>query len=103
MAKKTYPSDKQDQFMLRLPDGMRDRIKAAADQNGRSMNAEIVLTLEETYPAIDAVDDDHFQEVMGKLRDALYSVDLPERQLDFMWENVSTTLLFSKGGKQSKE
>ncbi len=40
-----------DKFMLRLPDGMRDRIKAAADRNGRSMNSEIVATLEEKYPA----------------------------------------------------
>lgn len=39
-----------DKFMLRLPDGMRDRIKAAAEANGRSMNAEIVATLEEKYP-----------------------------------------------------
>ncbi|MDO5643708.1 MAG: Arc family DNA-binding protein [Paracoccus sp. (in: a-proteobacteria)] len=39
-----------DQFMIRLPDGMRDRIKAAADLNNRSMNGEIVHTLEEKYP-----------------------------------------------------
>lgn len=40
-----------DKFMLRLPDGMRDRIKAAAEAANRSMNAEIVATLEEKYPA----------------------------------------------------
>lgn len=45
------PGRASDQFALRLPDGMRDRIKAAADANGRSMNAEIVATLEENYPA----------------------------------------------------
>lgn len=39
-----------DKFMLRLPDGMRDRIKSVADANGRSMNAEIVSTLSEAYP-----------------------------------------------------
>ena len=39
-----------DKFMLRLPDGMRDRIKAAAEANSRSMNAEIVHTLEQAYP-----------------------------------------------------
>lgn len=50
MSRKGYPSDKQDQFMLRLPDGMRDRIKAAAEENNRSMNAEIVATLTEKYP-----------------------------------------------------
>lgn len=35
-----------DQFPLRLPDGMRDAIKAAADASGRSMNVEIVSRLE---------------------------------------------------------
>jgi len=39
-----------DQFVLRLPDGMRDRIKAAAERNNRSMNAEIVATLEVHFP-----------------------------------------------------
>ena len=39
-----------DKFMLRLPDGMRDRIKAAAEANNRSMNSEILAVLEEKYP-----------------------------------------------------
>ena len=36
--------------MLRLPDGMRDRIKTVAASNNRSMNAEIIATLEAAYP-----------------------------------------------------
>lgn len=39
-----------DQYTVRFPDGLRDRIKVAADENNRSMNAEIVATLEEKYP-----------------------------------------------------
>lgn len=39
-----------DQFPLRLPDGLRDRIKAYAERHGRSMNAEIVRVLEREYP-----------------------------------------------------
>ncbi|NTG12337.1 Arc family DNA-binding protein [Agrobacterium rhizogenes] len=35
-----------DQFSLRLPDGMRDRIKDIAMQNHRSINSEIVTMLE---------------------------------------------------------
>lgn len=46
----TAPSKQLDQFVVRLPDGMRDRIKAAAEANNRSMNAEIVATLERAYP-----------------------------------------------------
>ncbi|RWI85957.1 MAG: Arc family DNA-binding protein [Mesorhizobium sp.] len=46
MATGKYPSDRQDQFMLRLPDGMRQRLKEAAESNQRSMNAEIIARLE---------------------------------------------------------
>jgi plasmid stability protein len=48
MARAGYPSDKQAQFMVRLPDGMRDRLKEAAADNNRSMNAEIVARLRDT-------------------------------------------------------
>ena len=36
-----------DQFPLRLPEGLRDRLKVFAESNGRSMNAEILSRLEE--------------------------------------------------------
>ena len=39
-----------DQVSLRLPDGLRDRIKAYAEQHGRSMNNEIVRILEREFP-----------------------------------------------------
>ncbi|QND50824.1 Arc family DNA-binding protein [Phyllobacterium sp. 628] len=44
------PGRGSDQFPLRLPDGLRDRIKARAEQRGRSMNTEIVLLLEREFP-----------------------------------------------------
>ncbi|MFZ5693298.1 MAG: Arc family DNA-binding protein [Pseudomonadota bacterium] len=36
-----------DKFVLRLPDGMRDKIQALAKASGRTMNAEIVAALQE--------------------------------------------------------
>ena len=45
---KEFPSDKADKFVVRFPDGMRERIRAAAEANNRSMNAEIVARLEES-------------------------------------------------------
>jgi len=38
-----------DKFMLRFPDGMRDRIADAAKANNRTMNAEIVARLEVSF------------------------------------------------------
>ena len=35
-----------DKYVLRLPDGMRDKLAALAKANNRSMNAEIVLILQ---------------------------------------------------------
>jgi hypothetical protein len=46
MARGDFPSSKQEQFVLRFPEGMRDRIRAAADENSRSMNAEIIARLD---------------------------------------------------------
>ncbi|MFC4927861.1 Arc family DNA-binding protein [Delftia deserti] len=44
-----YPSDKADKVLVRMPDGMRDRIKVAAKASNRTMNAEIVARLEESF------------------------------------------------------
>ena len=38
-----------EQYQLRLPDGLRDKIKASAEAEGRSMNSEIVLILQRYY------------------------------------------------------
>ncbi|WP_455918784.1 Arc family DNA-binding protein [Ensifer canadensis] len=46
-----------DQYMLRLPDGLRDRIKAYAERVGTSINSEIVRVLEREWPEQWPVDD----------------------------------------------
>lgn len=38
-----------DKFMLRLPDGMRDKLKEAAQSTKRTLNAEIVARLEQAF------------------------------------------------------
>lgn len=40
-------SDFLDKFVIRLPDGIRHEIKELAKVNRRSMNAEIVLAIED--------------------------------------------------------
>ncbi|MCA3488126.1 MAG: Arc family DNA-binding protein [Rhodobacter sp.] len=53
------PSQSQDKFIVRLPDGMRERIKTAAEANRRSMNAEIVARLEWSFSPVADVPSDH--------------------------------------------
>lgn len=38
-------------FGLRIPVDLKDRIKRAASENNRSISAEIIFALEQTYPA----------------------------------------------------
>lgn len=49
MERKPFPSETQERFIVRFPDGMRDRIAEAAKANNRSMNAEIVARLQSTF------------------------------------------------------
>lgn len=46
-----YPSQTADRYIVRFPEGMRDRLKDAAAANNRSMNAEIVARLQESFEA----------------------------------------------------
>ncbi len=55
--KPTYPSRTADQFVVRFPDGMRDRLKEAAAANGRSMNAEIVTRILQSFDAYPGAED----------------------------------------------
>ena len=80
------PGRDSDQFALRLPDGMRDRIKAAADANNRSMNAEIVATLREAYPEPEP--DDDIKKILDFI-DALPSEDRNRFLEDYMDYYVS--------------
>lgn len=45
------PRQPADKIIIRLPDGLRGRIHAAARENRRSANAELVFHLERIYPA----------------------------------------------------
>lgn len=44
-----YPSQDADRINFRVPDGLRERLKEAGRENGRSMNAEIVARLESSF------------------------------------------------------
>lgn len=47
-SREPYPSEKQERFIVRLPDGMRDWLRDEAARNKRSMNAEIVYRLDQS-------------------------------------------------------
>ncbi|NKK87564.1 Arc family DNA-binding protein [Rhizobium leguminosarum bv. viciae] len=47
MAERT--PQEQDKYVVRFPDGMRDRLKDEAAKNSRSLNAEIIARLEDSF------------------------------------------------------
>ncbi|MGE6213082.1 Arc family DNA-binding protein [Comamonas aquatica] len=56
MAEKNlYPSDQADKVLVRMPDGMRDRLKEVAKANNRTLNAEIVARLEQSFQQSDPI------------------------------------------------
>ncbi|MBO0905569.1 Arc family DNA-binding protein [Jiella sonneratiae] len=46
-----------DQYMLRFPPGLRDRVKAYAELQGRSMNDEIIRILENEFPEPEGIEE----------------------------------------------
>lgn len=48
MKQATYSSRTADKFVVRLPDGMRERIADVAKVHHRSMNSEIIARLEQS-------------------------------------------------------
>ena len=58
MKQAIYSSRTADKFVVRLPDGMRERIADVARNHHRSMNSEIIARLEQTLLQEGALGDD---------------------------------------------
>lgn len=89
MAKKQLVKD-QDKFIVRLPPGMRDRIRTQAERMGLSMNEAVVHCLEEYFPRPSSFEDrvEHLAELVAALKDGS---DL-ENRIDDIASEIDTTL-----------
>jgi len=72
--------------MLRLPDGMRDRLKIVAAENNRSLNAEIVTRLERT------LEQDIDSEAMDRLSDIPVESDMDKEMSKAISEAIKSVL-----------
>lgn len=59
--KPIYPSDAADKVLVRMPDGMRQQLKEAAKANNRTMNAEIVARLLQSFEMAKAIEQMAFE------------------------------------------
>jgi hypothetical protein len=64
-------SKNDDQYMLRLPDGLRERIKRHATINGRSLNTEIVDAIERHLERTNRLDE--FEQRLTRLEQHIQS------------------------------
>ena len=55
MAANEKPIRYMDSILVRMPDGMKDRLAQRARANGRSMNAELVAIISESLEEVDAL------------------------------------------------
>jgi hypothetical protein len=54
-----------DKYLIRFPEGMRDRIAASAKENSRSMNAEIIARIEYSFSG--SAREEAIEEIKGLL------------------------------------
>ena len=95
----TAPTNRDsDKFMLRLPDGMRERVRIEAEKNNRSMNAEVVARLDDSF--VLTKKDDHFALVLDLSR--VGEIDY-ESQLNRITELLFAKRLETSGAKDADE
>ncbi|MGV2104384.1 Arc family DNA-binding protein [Rhizobium sp. 21-4511-3d] len=86
------PGRGSDQFPLRLPDGMRDRIKESAERNGRSMNAEIVAMLETAELAGGTLEAAGLRALLAEERKAsVRAIELIDQQMEMIRSSQALT------------
>ncbi|MCV2446668.1 Arc family DNA-binding protein [Paracoccus sp. DMF] len=77
------PAREQAQVNIRMPEDLRERIKSAADGNNRSMNAEIVVALEDRYPAPPTFyDTEKVHAIIAEMRELLAILQAPAIEAD---------------------
>jgi enolase len=77
------PARYLDKFMLRFPEGMRDRIAEVAKANGRSMNAEIIARLQKSLA------DERSAAVLGDFGEAAYD---RSKAMDLLLDKVEQVI-----------
>ncbi|MCZ3377463.1 Arc family DNA-binding protein [Rhizobium sp. AG207R] len=79
------PSRSLDKIIIRLPDGLKERIQRAAVENGRSVNSELVALLEREYPPILKLNE-QLQEIVDLI------AKFPPDEREEVWENARRKL-----------
>ena len=82
-----YTSRTADKFVVRLPEGMRDRIAEVAKQHHRSMNSEIIARLEHSLLDLPTLPDFPSRQTLNDQR--VDELNQPERELLLRFRDMS--------------
>jgi len=82
-----YTSRTADKFVVRLPEGMRDRIAEVAKQHHRSMNSEIIARLEHSLLDLPTLPDFPSRQTLSDQR--VEELNQPERELLLRFREMS--------------
>lgn len=86
-ALQNYTSRTADKFVVRLPEGMRDRIAEVAKQHHRSMNSEIIARLEHSLLDLPTLPDFPSRQNLSDQR--VEELNQPERELLLRFREMS--------------
>ena len=78
-----------DRIIVRLPEGMRAKIAQLADDNGRSMTAEVVAALEKHLKGVDRISE--ISEFIEEFAEEIQGIDDLKARLDRL-ENLTKSL-----------
>lgn len=109
-----YPSEEADKYIVRFPPGMRDQLKESARANNRTMNAEIVARLEQSFAATSASSGDTLTQAVQELQSlqrlgtlnyrlerATYKAGLVRERMAAAWSVLQGAL--KRGSKEDQE
>lgn len=86
-ALQNYTSRTADKFVVRLPEGMRDRIAEVAKQHHRSMNSEIIARLEHSLLDLPSLPEHPSRQTLDEQR--LEDLNHPEREMLLRFREMS--------------
>lgn len=102
-------NDEEIRITLRLPAPLRDRVGGSARENNRSMNAEIVATLEEKYPEPQSFTYEELADALNNLAIMIHDIELTpgtkslllklQNMKKAMEDNKQTEVVATDGGK----
>lgn len=102
MKRPPATSQPQDKYIVRFPEGMRERIAAEAKLSGRSMNAEIVARLQNSFEWQDVGKaQQEFKDLVDKLgEDKAFYARLGESFVDHMKELAKADAATARAWKE---